>query len=257
MNNKSVYRVRPLNPYTIDELKRSYLWFSRPTEFKGDVQDANIGAFITDTEAIKKGILLVCPRFPFDLWLEKMSHTGICCFTKNKPTLNTIRKFPGCSKGEAICIEFDREGLVNFFRAHKKFPIGNCFHDVIYDENPTKIEQCDKWSILWKTNVNGKLYKTIPGILHEHPRELDNFMFMLLTRINSKFSAQHEIRIILGGRNIPSHKKELKGYQLDIPNSLITKIWIYENSKKDFIGEIQSIPEIKDRIEVIENGTDI
>lgn len=257
MNNKRVYRVRPLNSYTIDELRHSYLWFSRPTEFKGDIQDANIGAFITDTEAIKKGILLVCPGFPFDLWFEKMSHTGICCFTKNRPTQNEIRKFPRCSMGNAICIEFDKEGLVEFFRSHKKCPQDNCFHDVVYDENPTKIEQYDEWSILWETNGNGKLYKTIPGILYEHPRGLDKFIFMLLTRINSKFSAQREMRIILGGRNIPSHEKELKGYRLDIPNSLITKVWIYGNSKKDLIEEVQSIPEIKDKIEFIGNGTEI
>lgn len=249
MDNKSVYRVRPLNHFAIDELSNSYLWFSRPTEFKGDVQDANIGAFITDTEAIKKGILYVCPNFPFDLWLEKMSHTGICCFTKNRPTQSMIKKIPGCSKGEAICVEFDKDGLIEFFRSHNKFPQGDCFHDVIYDENPTKIEQCDEWSILWEVYDGGKLYKTIPGILHEHPREIDKFIFMLLTRINSKFSAQDETRIILGGRNIPSHEKGLKGYRFLIPNSLVTRTWIYGNPENDFIEELQSIPEIKDKIE--------
>lgn len=251
MNNKSVFRVRPLNSYAIDELRQSYLWFSRPREIKGDAQDANIGAFITDTEAIKKGLSFVCPNFPIDTWLDKISHTGICCFTKQQPTQSTIKKFPGCSDGNAMCIEFDKTGVEEFFKSHRNYPQGYCFHDVVYDENPTKIEQLDEWCILWEANEDGKLYKTIPGLLHEHPREHDKFIFILLTRINAKFSVQEETRIILGGRNIPSHEKELKGYKLEIPDSLITKIWIYGRPKNEFMREMYSISEIKDKIEFV------
>lgn len=52
----SIYRVRPANKSTLDELTNSYLWFSKPNGFKGDAKDANIGAFVTDTAAIKRGI---------------------------------------------------------------------------------------------------------------------------------------------------------------------------------------------------------
>ena len=48
-----IFRVRYCDENTIDELTNSYLWFSCPLNFKGDTKDANIGAFVTDTDAIK------------------------------------------------------------------------------------------------------------------------------------------------------------------------------------------------------------
>lgn len=50
---KYTYRVRPCNNYTLDELRKGYIWFSRPTYYN-DIDDANIAAFIKDTDAIKK-----------------------------------------------------------------------------------------------------------------------------------------------------------------------------------------------------------
>lgn len=61
-----IFRVRYCDENTIDELTNSYLWFSRPLNFKGDTKDANIGAFVTDTDAIKRGLMYVDPNFDFD-----------------------------------------------------------------------------------------------------------------------------------------------------------------------------------------------
>ncbi len=249
-----IYRVRPANDYTIDELKNSYLWFSRPIGFKGDVNDANIGAFITDTDAIKRGIDYCIPDFPYKSWYERMGHTGICCFTSEMPDSKTIKKFPKCTKSQCLCIEYNKEMLEEFFLNHKSYPIYPCFNPVVYDTNPTKLETCDDWSILWQKDENGSLYKTIPGILYEHPRECDTFMRMLLTRISSKFSVQKEERIILGGCNIPSHDNDLLGYSIPIPENAINKIAIYPNVEEDYIDQLKEITSIKNKIVLLKKN---
>ncbi len=48
-----VYRLRPSNDQTLDELKNNYLWFSRPSRYK-DVADSNVVAFTENNESIKK-----------------------------------------------------------------------------------------------------------------------------------------------------------------------------------------------------------
>ena len=145
-----VYRVRPINSHTLDELSNLYLWFSRPCGFKGDINDANIGAFVEDTEAIKKGIISICPNFDFDKWYEQMGYIGICCFTTELPTSDELRHFPNCGNGRGICIEYDTAKLEDFFAKDSKIPIPPIFHDVIYDNEPTKLDTCGDWSILWE-----------------------------------------------------------------------------------------------------------
>ena len=61
-SQNSIFRVRPVKKYTLDELVNCYLWFSKPAGFKGDANDANISAFITDTPAIERGFKYVCPK---------------------------------------------------------------------------------------------------------------------------------------------------------------------------------------------------
>lgn len=246
MNN--IYRVRPANEYTIDELKNSYLWFSRPKGFKGDIDDANICAFFNNTEVIKRGFEFSFPNFPYEEFFERMSHTGICCFTNELPNNEIAKKFPKCSKGNCLCIEYDRRGLEEFFLNHRSTPICPCFIPVVYDDNPTKLETCDKWSFLWSEDENGKFYKTIPGILYEHPRVFDSFIRILLTRLSSRFSAQKEERIILGGCNIPSHDENLLGYRVSIPEDLINTIIVYPNVNTDYVNQLKAITSIKDKI---------
>lgn len=246
---KKTFRVRPCNNNTIDELTNSYLWFSRPTQFKGDTNDSNIGAFVTDTEAIKRGILYLYPNFQFEEWFKRMSYTGLCCFTKVLPTNKRLKHFPKCSNGNCVCIEFDKDELEKSFISHTRYPIYPCFNEVVYSPKPTKIDTCDEWSILWKILEDGNvLYKTIPAIWNEHPRERDKFFRMLLTRLNSRFEYQKEERIILGGRNIPPHTEKTTGYRINIPPHAILKIHIYPNVDKEFIKRIRSINAINEKI---------
>ena len=162
----TIYRVRPANNHTLDELNNSYLWFSRPIGFKGDINDANIAAFINDTEAIKRGIDHSLPNFPYERFCKQMEHTGICCFTTECPDDKIIKKFPKCSNGNSICIEYDRHKLEEFFLNHRTAPIYPCFIPVIYDDNPTKLQTNGEWSILWNKDENGEIYKTIPGDIY-------------------------------------------------------------------------------------------
>ena len=244
----TIYRVRPANNHTLDELNNSYLWFSRPIGFKGDINDANIAAFINDTEAIKRGIDHSLPNFPYERFCKQMEHTGICCFTTECPDDKIIKKFPKCSNGNSICIEYDRQKLEEFFLNHRATPIYPCFTSVIYDDNPTKLQTDGEWSILWKKDENGELYKTIPGILHEHPRELDTFIRMFLTRINSKFKGQKEERIILGGCNIPSHDNNLLGYCIPIPEDTVKNVIVYPTVHKSYVDKLGDISFIEKKI---------
>lgn len=46
-----IYRLRPTNDKTLEELAEPYLWFSRPTKYK-DVEDANVVAFSENNETV-------------------------------------------------------------------------------------------------------------------------------------------------------------------------------------------------------------
>ena len=92
-DRKYTYRVRPCNSFTLDELRREYLWFSRPTCYK-DTKDANIAAFINDTEAIKRGLLYAgYSKECIEKYTNEMSYIGICCFTKEMPSGAKLRIF--------------------------------------------------------------------------------------------------------------------------------------------------------------------
>ena len=247
-SENSIFRVRPVNENTHDELVNCYLWFSKPEGFRGDTSDANISAFVTETPAIERGFKYVNPDFPFDKWYKGLSNTGICCFTRELPLKSRLRKFPGCTSANAICIEYDKQKIESFFERHRTYPIVPCFRKIQYSHYPTKIDSCDEWSILWKIGEGYKMYRTIPNILYSHPRELDKLIYILLTRISSKFKRQKEERIILGAALAPSDQNSAKGYRIPIDNDMIRHVYIYAgvSHKQKFI--ISQIPNIKDKI---------
>lgn len=245
---KYTYRVRPCNSFTLDELSRGYLWFSRPTCYK-DTEDANIAAFINDTDAIERGLLHAGYRKEcIGKYIKEMSYIGICCFTKEKPIGRNLINFPRCREDNAIVIKYNRNKLKNFFEKHPKYPLLPCFHNVIYDKNPTKLEQFDKWSFLVKDDFGNRKYKTIQGLLHEHPRELDKLIFMLYTRINSRFEKQNEERIIIAGRNVPKHNNETIGYKIQISADVIDTVYVYSSVAEDFREKMNEIPSIANKI---------
>lgn len=243
-----VYRVRPANEFTIAELKEPYLWFSRPVGFKGDRNDANICAFINDTGAIRLGIEHSLPEFPYESFYKQMGHTGICCFTSELPDNERIKGFRKCSKRNCVCVEYDKHKLEEFFKNHKSTPIHPCFIPVVYDDNPTELDTYDKWSFQWSEDQDGKQYKTIPGILQGHPRDRDVFIQKLFSRISYRFKDQKEIRIILGGCNIPSHDENLLGYRIPIPEYAINRVILYPNVQKDYEEQLNEIASIKGKI---------
>lgn len=246
-----IYRVRPINQNTLDEITTPYLWFSRPSGFKGDYFDANIQAFVEDTKAIKNGIKHIIPEFPFEEWYNGIAKTGICCFTQKMPRKNALNRFPKCGGEKAICIEYDKNILTSFFENHSKHPLYPCFHKIEYANNPTKLEVCDDWSILWSVENGYKEYRTLANILHSHPRELDSFILKLLTRLDAKHKHQKEERIILGGRNIPDLSPNLSGYKITIPMNTINKIFVYNNVPQPWIDELMNTETICKKIEFI------
>lgn len=244
----SIFRVRPLNYYAIDELKELYLWFSRPCAFRGDTQDANIGAFMTDTEAIKKGFDSFFEQERVKKWLDALSYTGICCFTKEFPAVKNLSVFPKCSGGNAICVEYNKAEIEKCFVSSTGHPMGKCFHKVVYAKYPTKIQQDGEWSFLWKKTKDGEIYETIPGLLYSHPRKFDEFVIMLMTRLNMKFKKQKEERIILGGINIPPHNTKARGYKISIPPSSINRVWVYPMADEQLIDKLKGISDIKGKL---------
>jgi hypothetical protein len=98
-----IYRLRPANNLTIEELKDHYLWFSRPTEYK-DVEDSNIFSFINNNESIEASFKRIYREYEKIVNLSKK--TGICCFTKTLPKFNLWNKFPNGHTG--IFIEYDK-----------------------------------------------------------------------------------------------------------------------------------------------------
>lgn len=247
-NHNSIFRVRPVNENTLDELENCYLWFSKPSGFKGDTNDANIGAFVKDTIAIEQGFKYSRPEFPFVEWYDGLSKTGICCFTSEFPYKSKLRFFPGCTSGRAICIEYDRANLETFFERHRQYPIVPCFRKVQYAKHPTKIETSDEWSILWEVGDGYKLYRTIPNILHSHPRDLDELLYKLLTRISSRFKRQKEERIILGAGLITPYDSISEGYKIFLPNEVIKKIYIYPSVSSNDKSVISKIAGLKDKL---------
>ena len=104
-----------------------------------------------------------------------MGYIGICCFTTELPTSDELRHFPNCGNGRGICIEYDTAKLEDFFAKDSKIPIPPIFHDVIYDNEPTKLDTCGDWSILWEKGKDYNKYKTIKN---QSPK------FVLMSYIN-------------------------------------------------------------------------
>ena len=229
----TIYRLRPSFDLTIHELKESYLWFSRPTEYK-DVEDSNIFSFIEKTESIKSSFERIYKNYKEVANLCKL--VGICSFTRTLPILNYWSKFPNGYNG--IFIEYNKEVLENYFV--KIYGLGDCFKPVEYLSNPTLFCSLDEHNILWEKKEDGEFYKSLRAIEND-PKLLDQLFLKMFTRVNDKFSPQNEARIILGGRNIPDMSKNIKGYKVMIPKEAIQNIYFHPQTPKSFIDELNKI----------------
>lgn len=232
----SIYRLRPANELTLDELENHYLWFSKPYGFK-DVEDANIGLFIEKNKIVKDALSQVYCSEQIDELISKMRHIGICCFTTSIPTDNEKLSFPKGHK--SIVIEYSKTAISNFFY-NSKYAITNCFKPIVYTDEPILIETDDEYHYLYSKNEDGCFYKSIKE-LKLHPRYEDCFLFFLLLRLNSRFKVQKEERIILSGHNIKEFDDSIKGYSIGIPAECIKCIHYYSDCSENFLISIKSL----------------
>ena len=125
---RSIFRLRPSNAKTIDELQNSYLWFSRPTEYNVS-DDSNIIAFAETNEKVKESFNRVFENYK-ELGKEA-GYSGICCFTESLPNVKDWKCFPKGYRG--IFIEYDKEMLEQHFINF--YGLGDCFKEVDYLSN--------------------------------------------------------------------------------------------------------------------------
>lgn len=239
------YRLRPINELTIDELDNHYLWFSKRSGFK-DKYDANIGAFIEDTPQIERGLQLRYTREGIKELVRLMNNVGICCFTKRLPSNKELGLFPNGKK--SICIEYNKNIIEEHFL--NRYALAHPFKNVIYDDQPTKIENDGNYHILTKKYKDGCLYQSIYEIFSDI-RKVDKLFELLLTRINAKYNKQKEMRIILGGRLLENMDTSLSGYKIEIPNDAISKIYLLNNPSLSFCQKLEKINSIKGKLEYI------
>lgn len=244
--SKFCYRLRPMNDLTIDELNNHYLWFSKRSGFK-DRHDANIGAFIEDTPHIRNGLKRIYTESEINEIIKEMDNIGICCFTKKMPSKRDLGKFP--RGGKSICIRYNKKKLEDFFE-NSKYALANPFNDVVYDDEPTKIETDGSYHILWEKQEFGNIYRSINNIFADF-RTTDKLFQKLLTRINSKYREQRELRIILGGRNLADLDTAQPGYKIVIPECAVSKVYLFSNSESSFCKELGKIDYLKDKIEFL------
>ena len=229
----TIFRHRPSNKFTLDEIENNYFWFSRPTEFK-DSEDSNILSFIEKNESIESSLNRL---FGTNENIKKLSSlVGICCFTK---TLPEIKKWSGFPQGHnGIFIEFDKNVIENHFA--NSIGLGDCFNEIDYQDTPTLFKSNSKYDILWEEKNDGKLYKSL-NLIEKDCKLIDELFLKMFTRLKNKYSHQNEIRVILGGENIPNKEQNIKGYKVKIPNEAIKTIYTQPRTPKNYIDSLKSL----------------
>ncbi|GAA4924532.1 hypothetical protein [Mucilaginibacter defluvii] len=225
-----IYRVRPANEKTVEEIKEHYLWFSRPSAFK-DTNDANVFAFIKENESINSAFTRLF-KDNVDV-AEESAIAGICCFTEDMPSPATLGKFPNAKNG--LVMEFDRNILEEHFV--KNYGLGDCFKKVEYLNDPTLFKSTNEYDILWEKTEDGEIYKTINEISLSE-KCMDQLFLKMFTRIGEQFSKQNESRVILAGRNTPDRSKDVAGYKIEFPKEAIKAVYIHENAQQSIVEAI-------------------
>ncbi len=231
-----IYRLRPVNDKTIEELTEPYLWFSRPTEYN-DIEDANVIAFSNQNTTVKDLFELIFGNSE-DLGRE-LSRLGMCCFTKCLPKAIEWGHFP---KGHnSVFIEYDKKILEEYFCA--KYYLGNCFKEVQYKEHPIILESSDEngYDVLWEESENGKFYKSLRGDIALAPKLMDEFIIRFITTIHIRYRRQHEERIILPYRVIQTVPQNVLGYKIKIPKESIRKIYYNWNTDENFVSTLKKM----------------
>lgn len=231
-----VYRFRPANDLTIEEIKENYLWFSRPNEFK-DENDSNVTLFAENNEGIKQCLNRVFKDF--QMVGEHVSYSGICCFTENKPESINWRILPGGYNG--VFIEYFKEKIEN--KILHSYCVGDCFKRVVYVTDPSYFESSsdDNYDILWEKDASGKLFISYEGHIELNPRNMEQFFIKLFTTIGDRYSPQKELRIILGKKHFRDAGIDVKGYKIPISSDFISSIYYNRYTKKNFINKLKKV----------------
>ena len=245
--NRFYYRLRPMCDNTLEELQKSYLWFSKRQGFR-DKYDANIGAFLEDTDQIYNSLLYLFKEEDINEFVKRMDKIGICCFTKSLPKRKNLHKFPNGK--HSICIEYEVKVLEDWFLNH--YGIYNPFKDIEYSECPTKIEADGEYHILMEEKENGRIYESVRALVHS-PRDFEKLIILLLTRLHSKYHKQNETRIIWGGFHLNDFKTSEQGYKVTVPNEAISSIFVYKDlaDSSKYLSQLLEIPSISNIIKEI------
>ncbi len=234
----TIFRLRPCNANTLDELKNHYLWFSKPnyvvfpkSKKHIDFNDCNVSSVVEKNESINEALKRIFKEK--DELLEKSKHIGICCFTKDFPKKSIWKKFPNGNK--SLLIEYDKQIISDYFI--DSFGLENCFQDIEYIDNPLRFNSDSKYDILWNTSINGAYYKSLESIFGDS-NLFDELFRRIFTRINKKYRIQNEARIIVAGgvlNLIEEYNTKSMGYKIEIPKEAIQKVYIPNKLKKETI----------------------
>lgn len=243
MSINSIYRLRPINEKTIEEITQPYLWFSKPMGFR-DKQDSNIQSFFDNCDILKDALEAYLTKEGIEYLYSLMKHVGVCCFTQELPSKMQRKFFPNATN--TICVEYNRLMLEEFF-LKSKYALANCFKTVEYYKNPTVFKKDGEYHIITQDDKSGVRSESVKSIFYNE-RILDNFFWKLLTRIDNKFKNQKELRIVLAGRNITNIDDQVLGYKVEIKQETINAIYIYPNTEKSFVEKLQRTEEIASKL---------
>ncbi len=234
---EKIYRLRPMNENTIDELTNHYLWFSKPCAFR-DVKDANVRALIENNSIVIRALSQVYSEERIEELKVKMQDIGICCFTESIPNRREHVRFP--QGHNSICVEYDKTLLEEYFSERSPYRMPHVFNNVIYSDNAV-INQDDTG--FFYLNLVGEGFQRYCNIreLIQHPREIDKFFLTILSTIDSFYSHQKEQRIILGGINIQGFDGNELGYRIEIPQEAICAVHVYNEDDRAFLGNLDEV----------------
>lgn len=228
-----IFRVRPGNEKTVEEIENHYLWFSRSTEYT-DKNDSNVFSFVKSNESIESAFKRVYESYPEIAKLSSLS--GICCFTEELPDIELIRTFPEGKNG--LIIEYDKKLLEQHFL--KQYYLGDCFKKIDYLEHPTLFKSLTENDILWEEYEDLQVYKPMTAIISDF-KLMDQLFLKMFTRIHWRFANQKELRVILAGSNIPDKSEGIKGYQIQIPKEAIIKIYLHPKIDETILESIKKL----------------
>jgi hypothetical protein len=229
-----IYRLRPSNKNTINELEANYLWFSKPRYFN-DTQDSNILSFAKNDSSILNLINTVFGGS--SEVVAFLNSVGICCFTNRKPNSNSWTHFPKCRNG--ILVEYDKELLEKHFI--KCYGLGDCFKKIEYLRNPIIFDSSRPNDILWRQEDGYNIYKTLNDIAN-NSRDMDKFFLKMFTRLNYKHHRQKEERIILKEEFLRNDEFALKqGYKIPIDKKAILKVYYSSRTPNETINQLKKL----------------